>query len=147
MHKHVSIVLTSLALLAVPFGALYLSADDSGRPFSTALTGAAEAPGPGDPDGSGQARIRLNSGQGEVCFELLVSDIAPATAAHIHVAPVGVPGPVVVPLAAPADGSSSGCVSVNAELIKNIRQNPSNYYVNVHNAEYPAGALRGQLAK
>jgi len=147
MHRHVSIMLTSLAVLAVPFGASYLSADDSGRPFSTALTGAAEVPGPGDPDGSGQARVRLNAGQGEVCYELLVSDIASATAAHIHQGPVGVAGPVVVPLGPPADGSSSGCVSVNADLIKNIRQNPADYYVNVHNAEYPPGALRGQLAK
>jgi hypothetical protein len=67
MHKRISIAFT-LALLAALFGAAYLSADDSGRPFSTALTGAAEVPGPGDPDGSGQARIRLNSGQGEVCY-------------------------------------------------------------------------------
>src|SRR5687768_3847842 len=132
MQKHVSIVLTSLALLTVPCAALYLSADDGGRPLSTALTGAAESPGPGDPDGSGQARVRLNSGQGQVCYELLVADIAPATAAHIHQAAVGVPGPVVVPLGAPADGSSSGCVSVNAELVKSIRQHPSNYYINIH---------------
>ena len=147
MHKRMSIVLTLLALLAVRFGASYLSAADNGRPYSTALTGAAEVPGPGDPDGSGQARLRLNSGQGEVCYELLVSDIAMATAAHIHQGAVGVAGPVVVPLGPPANGSSNGCVSVDADLIKNIRQDPSNYYVNVHNADYPAGALRGQLAK
>ena len=147
MQKRVSILFTLLAVLAVPFAASYLSAEDGGRPFSTALTGAAEVPGPGDPDGSGQARLRLNSGQGEICYQLLVTDIAPATAAHIHVGSVSVAGPVVVPLGPPSDGSSNGCVSVDAELIKTIRQNPSNYYVNVHNAEYPAGALRGQLAK
>jgi hypothetical protein len=123
-------------------------ADNGGRPFSTTLTGAAEVPGPGDPDGSGTATITLNHGQGEVCFELVASGIAPATAAHIHVGPAGVAGPVVVPLAAPTPGTSSGCVTgVDQGLIKAITQNPENYYVNVHNAEFPAGALRGQLGK
>lgn len=122
-------------------------ADDGGRPLATTLTGAAEVPGPGDPDGSGTASIRLNPGQGEVCFELTVSGIAPATAAHIHVGPAGVAGPVVVGLAPPTSGTSSGCVSADPALIKAIIQNPEQYYVNVHNADFPAGAVRGQLSK
>ena len=56
----------------------------SGRPFRTSLTGEAEVPGPGDPDGSGEASVRLNPGRGEVCFDLTVQGIEPATAAHIH---------------------------------------------------------------
>ena len=135
----VLIVLTVLALASI--------AADGGRPITVEMTGAAERPGPGDPDGSGTAMFWLNHGQGQVCFELLVSDIAPATAAHIHVAPADSPGPVVIPLAAPTSGMSSGCASVDPELIKAIMQNPENYYVNVHNAEYPAGAVRGQLSK
>jgi hypothetical protein len=111
------------------------------------LTGAAEVPGPGDPDGSGTATITLNHGQGEVCWELTVSNIAPATAAHIHVAPAGVAGPVVVPLSPPTSGTSSGCANADRDLIKAIIQNPENYYVNVHNAAHPAGAVRGQLSK
>ncbi len=119
-----------------------------GRVLTTTLTGAAEAPGPGDPDGSGFAKIILNQGQGEVCFELTVQNIDTATAAHIHIAPVSAAGPVVITLAPPANGSSKGCVSdVSADLIKAIRQNPSAYYVNVHNADFPAGAIRGQLSK
>ena len=135
----IMVVLAVLALTSV--------AADGGRTFTTTLTGAAEAPGPGDPDGSGTATITLNYGQGEVCWELTVSGIAPATAAHIHVAPAGVPGPVVVPLSPPTSGSSSGCTSADRDLIKAIIQNPEQYYVNVHNTEYPAGALRGQLSK
>ena len=89
----------------------------------------------------------LNHGQGEVCFELTAENIDPATAAHIHVAPVGVPGPIVVPLTPPTDGSSSGCVSVDRELIKQLIQAPGEYYVNVHNPAFPAGAIRGQLSR
>lgn len=133
------IVLVVLALASI--------AADGGRKFATTLTGAAEVPGPGDPDGSGTAFIELNPGTGQVCWELTVSDIAPATAAHIHVAPAGVAGPVVVPLSAPTSGSSSGCIGADRDLIKAIIQNPEQYYVNVHNAEFPAGALRGQLSK
>ncbi len=140
---------TVIRMITVALAILVLAsiAAAGGRPLSTTLTGAAEAPGPGDPDGSGSAFITLNHGQGEVCFELTVSGIAPATAAHIHVAPAGVPGPVVVPLAAPTSGSSSGCVSADPDLIKAIMKHPEEYYVNVHNVDFPAGALRGQLSK
>jgi CHRD domain len=133
--------------LTLSIGAL---AGDSGRPLATVLTGAAEVPGPGDPDGSGTAVIRLNPGQGQVCFELSVSNITlPATGAHIHVGTATEAGPVVVPLTPPdASGTSSGCVSADAELIKAIIQNPENYYVNVHTVPlYAAGAVRGQLSK
>lgn len=140
-----------LAILMSVFGIAVLatSVEAGGRPLDTVLSGVAEVPGPGDPDGSGTAHLTLNQGQGEICFEISVSDIVlPATGAHIHLAPVGVAGPVVVPLTPPdASGVSSGCVDVGKEGVKAIRQNPEEYYVNVHNAEFPAGAVRGQLEK
>jgi hypothetical protein len=137
------------ALLVLAIGLLLFTsvAMAGGRPLSASLTGAAEAPGPGDADGSGTANITVNPGQEDICFELAVSDIAPATAAHIHSGVVGVPGPVVVSLAAPTSGTSSGCVSVDRALAIDIIQNPENYYINVHNADHPAGALRGQLSR
>jgi CHRD domain len=137
------ILLTVLALASI--------AADGGRKFTTTMTGAAEVPGPGDPDGSGTARLELNPGTGQVCWEIQVSDITlPAIAAHIHKAPVGVAGPVVVPLFPPVpdeSGFSSGCMSADRELIKDIIQHPEGYYVNVHTTDFPAGALRGQLSK
>lgn len=121
-----------------------------GRPMTVSLTGAAEVPGPGDPDGSGTASFTFNQGQGEVCFWISVENITlPATGAHIHVASVTDFGPVVIPLTPPgADGTSSGCVPADPALIKSIRKNPENYYVNVHTLPlYGAGAVRGQLSK
>ena len=118
-----------------------------GRPLRATLTGTAEVPGPGDSDGRGTATIRLNQGQGKVCFALTASNITlPAAAAHIHIGGSTVAGPVVVGLTAPdATGTSFGCVSATRDLIAAIRMNPSNYYVNVHTSDYPAGAIRGQL--
>ena len=137
-----------LGLTAAVIGSLVLAVPAlAGPKLQTTMTGAAEVPGPGDPDGSGTAVIRLNHGQNEVCYELTVSGIAPATAAHIHVGPIGVAGPVVVPLAPPTSGSSSACATVDRALIKAIGQHPEDYYVNVHNAEFPGGAIRGQLSK
>jgi hypothetical protein len=119
-----------------------------GRPLKADLTGANEIPGPGDPDGTGSARLRLNQGQERICYRLEVSGIAAATAAHIHRGSAGVAGPIVVTLAAPgADGIAEGCVSVDRELVKAIRKNADAYYVNVHNAAYMDGAVRGQLTK
>jgi hypothetical protein len=136
-----------LAVLALAASVLASSATAGGRPFTVTMVGAEEAPGPGDPDGSGTAHFELNQGLGEICFELEVTGIAPATAAHIHRAPPGSPGPIVVPLTPPTSGSSSGCVDVDPDLIKAIRQDPGAYYVNVHNAEFGPGAIRGQLSK
>jgi hypothetical protein len=121
-----------------------------GRPFELMLTGAAEIPGPGDPDGSGTALFTLNQGQGTISFDLTVTNITlPAIGAHIHIGDATVAGPVVVPLTPPdITGHSSGEVSVDPELIKAIRQNPENYYVNVHTLPlYAAGAVRAQLSK
>ena len=133
----------ALALVALP-----AQAQDGGRPLSAHLTGAAEKPNPGDPDGSGHATFRVNVGQSQVCWELMVENIAAATAAHIHKAGPDAAGPPVVPLTAPgADGKSSGCATASADVVKDILQNPAGYYVNVHNAEFPPGAVRGQLSK
>jgi hypothetical protein len=140
-----------IALAIAAFGGLLIVgtvAAQGGRPFFTTLTGGAEIPGPGDPDGSGSAALQLNQGQGTICYDLEVAGIDPATAAHIHVInPATGFGDVVVPLVPPTDGSSSACASVDAELIKAIRQNPESYYVNVHNAAFPGGAVRGDLSK
>jgi CHRD domain len=136
-----------LAVTAFVLVGFVMAQAQGGRRLKTTLSGTAEVPGPGDADGSGKAVITLNQGQGQVCFELTVSNIAPATAAHIHKAPADEAGPVVVTLTPPSGGSSKDCVSADRELIKDIRQNPGSYYINVHNQDFPDGAVRGQLSK
>ena len=126
-----------------------LSAQDQqgGRTFTITLTGAAEVPGPGDADGTGTAKITLNPGKNQVCYELTVDKIAPANAAHIHSGAADKAGPPVVTLTPPASGTSKDCAPLDREKILDVIKNPGNYYVNVHNAEFPDGALRGQLSK
>lgn len=117
-----------------------------GTTFKASLTGAAEVPGPGDPDGSGLVEISIvDEVVDQVCYEMSVGGISPATAAHIHVGMAGEAGPPVVTLEAPTTGEVSGCTSSTDPVINAIKANPSGYYVNIHNAEYPAGAIRGQL--
>ncbi len=112
--------------------------------FFTELQGEEEAPRPGDPDGVGYAAVVAVPEAGLICYGLVVFGIDPATAAHIHEAPPGEPGPVRQGLEAPTDGSSGGCVS-NPGLAQALVEAPEDYYVNVHNDPFPGGALRGQL--
>jgi hypothetical protein len=108
------------------------------------LTGAEETPNPGDPDGRGHAVIRVRLDKGQICYVLTVRRIETATAAHIHRGSAGVAGPVVAHLAPPTP-KSSGCVDAAPELLQEIVDNPSGFYVNVHNPSFPGGAVRGQL--
>jgi hypothetical protein len=133
-------VLASASILAT--AAVAQSAANGERTFSLTLTGANEAPGPGDPDGSGTATVTVSVRNQEVCYSFEVSGVEPLTGAHIHEAPSGSPGPIVVPL---DESAGSGCETVTARLAAQILARPREYYLNVHTAEFPAGALRDQL--
>jgi len=133
-----------LALALLTFVHLAAAADMHAK---ATLTGAAEVPGPGDPDGGGTAQVTLNPDKNEVCYELSVTKIDDATAAHIHEGAMGKDGPVKVGLDTPKGGATKGCKSADAAVVKDMMANPANYYVNVHSKDFPKGAVRGQLAK
>jgi hypothetical protein len=143
--NHIMGIVASTLLLLILFVVVSVAfaRGMGGAPRVTTLSGAEEVPS-ADPDGSGFAAIRLNVGQARVCWELSYENIDPAPhAAHIHKAPAGSNGGVVVPLSV---DPSSDCASADAALIQDIIDHPEEYYVNVHNATYPGGAIRGQLS-
>ena len=138
-----------LAATAVAALSLAAPAMAGGRSYETTLLGANEVGTVGDADGSGSATITVNRGQGQICYSITVTGVAPISAGHIHEAGVTASGPVVVSLLPEgsmlSEGTATGCVDVSRTLAKEISKDPSDYYVNVHNAGFPAGALRGQL--
>lgn len=88
--------------------------------------------------------------EGEFCYTLEVEGLtAGATAAHVHVGPRNVAGPVVIPI--PVPNATSFEVSACADpapatsLLDAIEANPKAYYLNVHTPTFPGGEVRGQL--
>ena len=151
-----------LASASLTSTAIAQTVQDGGRKFTTPMTGLEEVSaafpngGAGDTDGSGTGTVTINPGQRRVCWEFTVANIAAPNRGHIHKAPAGVNGPIVVnffnvppfdttPDPAPA---LSGCTAdLNRELLNDIIQHPTEYYLNLHNADFQAGAIRGQLEK
>jgi hypothetical protein len=148
-------VVSGLALLAAPAAAAGAStAGTAGKVtrLAATLSGANEVPGPGDPDGRGTAFVRLSGTT--ACYALEWSGIGAPTAAHIHQGGAGVAGPVVVLFFQPGINAASlpgtlssvaGCVDVDPALARRIAASPRDWYVNIHTADFAAGAIRGQL--
>lgn len=128
------VLLLLLILAAVPAFA---------QSYSAILTGGAEVPGPGDSDGTGFAVVTIDGTN--VRYSVFAQNIGTATAAHIHRGAAGASGPPVVDLIASA--LSNGTAPISAALAGEINANPAGFYVNVHTAEFPNGAVRGQLAR
>jgi hypothetical protein len=138
-----TILVAAMAALVLP--ALVLAAGQSMSPVVSAkLKGINEAPVKGDPNGTGFVVVTFNAKKGTACWQFKrISRIGKPTAAHIHKGRKGVSGPVVIPFG--ATYKAKGCQKAAKRLIERIETNPNRYYVNIHNAKYPAGALRGQL--
>lgn len=114
--------------------------------LNVSMTGIQEVPGPGDPDGNGTAEVRVTASDGQVCWDLYARGIDPATAAHIHRGAAGVAGPPVVTLTTPdSAGRSQGCAAVDSNVAREMALRSHEFYLNVHNAAHPSGAIRGQL--
>jgi hypothetical protein len=114
------------------------------------MSGSQEKP-KGDPDGTGTAVLTLKSSQ--VCYVITPKKAGTTfSAGHIHAGKKGVAGPVFINLFTKPKklkgGKLTGCSpTVKAADIAKVKAKPADYYVNIHNAKYPAGAIRGQLKK
>ncbi|MFJ6984975.1 MULTISPECIES: CHRD domain-containing protein [unclassified Streptomyces] len=102
----------------------------------------------GDPDGAAVAFLRPKGTQ--VGYNLTWVNLTPPTLAHLHKGRFGQNGPVQVPLfatAIPQNIFSVAGTAVNQDpaVVQRIKQNPGNYYANLHTADKPDGAVRGQL--
>lgn len=114
------------------------------------LSGTEEAPNPGVKDGVGAFEFDVTGTRG--CYELTVTMGEKPTKAHVHQGARGAAGPVVVdlnPTFEPGEAASiaKSCVDLTADLSGKLLADPAAYYVNVHTAEHPDGAMRGQLEK
>ena len=122
--------------------------------------------GAGDPNGTATAIVRVNPATRTVCFDLDWRKIQAPARAHIHEGNRTANGDIIVPLfetgePPPADEtdptdqdlpaslrSAGGCVrdvAATRAQLRDIRDNPRQFYVNIHNNAFPAGAVRGQL--
>src|SRR5581483_3516165 len=109
--------------------------------FAVRMSGNVEVP-KGAPSGSGTAAVSISGTS--VCWSFIgLTGIDPPTAAHIHKAAAGKSGPVVVPFGGAF--KPSGCTTTTAAIAKSIVAAPGSFYVNVHTAKFPAGAVRAQL--
>jgi hypothetical protein len=140
MKKHL-LVLAVMGAAALPAVALGSTAEQG--TVTAKMTGKAERPDKGAPGATGNASFTVDTDTGKICWTFTsVKGIDKPMASHIHEAGKSKAGPVVVPLGKAY--KAKGCTTSKQEAGE-ILEHPAEYYVNIHTAKYPNGALRGQL--
>ncbi|MEQ7872404.1 CHRD domain-containing protein [Sphingomonas sp. ASV193] len=123
------------AAIAQPWG---------GRNLSANLRAGMETP-PNNIAARGYATVKVNPGRDRACYNVSFSGLPRATMAHIHSGAMGVAGPPVVTLTRTGANRFSGCARIDRALARDLVRTPGRFYVNVHSAAFPNGAIRGQL--
>jgi hypothetical protein len=116
------------------------------------MTGAKEVPGPGDAGAKGSAQFSITGSQICATFRFTTTTTPfQITGAHIHKGVAGVKGDIVVGFGAPVNGKTVCRTCPHAthcpdsRILSKIKANPAAYYANIHTADFPNGAVRGQL--
>ena len=121
-----------------------------GQTLGAVLTGGSEVP-PNTIQGFGNATVTFDATRQNIAVTITVSNLgSPINNFHIHEAPPGTNGPVVVNLIGLGgtflNGTMTGTFPIAAGVAQRMLQNPANFYVNVHTVALPGGAVRGSLA-
>ena len=142
------LLLPILGVVALIAAAAAIAAPEDKVEMTSKMSGKQEVPGPGDKDGKGTAELKVNAVKQKVCFTIEYEGLSgTATAGHIHKGAKGDDGNIVVELFTTEQESPvEDCVKVEKErTLKKIVKSPADFYVNVHDDEFPEGAIRGQL--
>jgi hypothetical protein len=99
----------------------------------------------GSPNGSGLAVVTVNPPKGELCW--MFSELT------------NVPSPTVARLFRSFPGATgahgfllghtykpSGCIHLEPGILELINSKPQRFFVNIHDAQFPEGAIRGPLS-
>jgi Cu/Zn superoxide dismutase len=111
--------------------------------FGFVLSGQQEVP-PNESPATGSGGALLDRATGMVQVDFSFSGLTSAqTAAHIHQAPAGMNGPIIIPFptGSPVSGSFPITVAGADAMVA------GNTYTNVHTTMFPGGEIRGQLIK
>lgn len=135
--------LVASVLLGGAVGAAPVAAADGKTVLTAHLTGAGQTSGG---SATGKADFRAEVEDGAFCYTLIQTGLKP-TMAHIHSGAAGSDGKVVLPLEITTPEDGDRCAAVTADQLTAILTEPEKFYVNIHTAEFPKGAVRGQLAK
>jgi len=129
---------TVLLALLLSFSALSVAATQ----VNVELSGAQEVPAV-DTQAHGQGTLEIGD-DGKVSGTFTTRGLT-GTMAHIHQAPAGENGDVVIPLQRTDDGSWAlpDDAQLSTEQLKHL--NAGKMYVNVHTEAHPGGEIRGQI--
>ncbi|MDT9699152.1 CHRD domain-containing protein [Streptomyces sp. P17] len=146
MRTSLIVAAVAVAAAVVPTSA---SAHDGGVILATSLRGANEV-SVGDQDGVALQFVKVHGDQVSVAVKWRGAD--KPTALHIHQGAKGTNGGVKVDfteLLAKSKGKTvTGTVKVtDPALLNSLKSDPGSFYVNLHTAEFPDGAVRGRLHK
>lgn len=115
--------------------------------YNATLTGA-QVVGTGDQDGTATAELTITDELNGVCYDISnVRGLANVTGAHIHRGAAGTNGPPILTLTRAEEGAFTNCVSRSEWTEDFLENDPTGFYFQIHTAEYPNGAIRGQIRR
>jgi len=142
--RRAALALGTCLAVAVPAGTLGPPAHAAPAERATVQRLQAHLKPSGDPNGSGEAHFTLSKARGRICANVEWKNIGTPDAAHIHRAS---DGRILVDLTGSVTGGSHCATGVSRTLIGKILAHPGRYYFNVHNMQFPAGAIQGKLRR